>query len=279
MTAQDPALVPTHIRPPSRWPGLGLREAWRYRSLCMVLSRRLLKVRYRQTAIGIGWAVGQPMMMMVVFTIFFGMLARIDTDGVPYPVFYFSALAVFGVMSKILSEGSQAIITNSALVDRVYFPRIYLPAAVAFSSLVDLAANGVALAVLLVLYGIVPTWGVVLLPWLLLVGLGTALGLSLWLGALNVAYRDVQVILPVLTQVWFFATPIIYPADLVPPEWQSLYYLNPAALTITGVRWAVTGTGAPPPEAWVLGTVVGAVILVTGYIFFRQRQATFADVV
>lgn len=277
--ADDPSIRTTTIRPAVGWPGLDLKEVWRYRSLCLVLTRRLLKVRYRQTVIGVGWAVGQPLMLMVMFSIVFGALARLPTEGIPFPVFYFCGLAVWGVVTKVLTEGTLSITSNAALVDRVYFPRVYLPISVALSSVVDLLFNGLALIVMLLLFDVRPTTFIVLTPLLIAIAYMTSLGVAMWLGALNVEYRDVTVVLPVFVQLWFFATPIIYPADLVPPEWQALYYLNPAALTITGVRWAVTGTAPPPPEAWVLGTVVGAVILVTGYVFFRQRQATFADVV
>jgi len=279
MAAPDPALIETRILPRSRWPGFGLAEVWRFRELLMVLTRRLLKVRYRQTVIGVGWAVGQPLLLMLVFTVFFGMLARINTDGLPYPVFYFSGLAVWAVISKVVMDGSQSVVQNAALVERVYFPRIYLPVALALSTLVDLACNIAALGVLLVIYGIVPGIGMVTLPVLMAVAYGVSMGAAFWMGALNVPYRDVTVLLPVIVQAWFFATPIIYPASLVAPELQPIYYLNPAALVVEGTRWAFTGAAAPPLFAWAEGIVVAGLVFVTGYLFFRQRQGTFADVV
>jgi lipopolysaccharide transport system permease protein len=278
MTSHDPTLNPLVIKPVRGWPGLDLRETWRLRSLCVVLAKRLLKVRYRQTVIGVGWAVGQPMLMMIMFAVVFGALANVPTEGIPFPVFYFSGLVVWSVVSKILLEGSTSIIANPALIDRVYFPRVYLPASVALSTLVDLACNGVALAVMMVLFGVTPTVGLLTLPLLMVIAYAMSLGAALFLGALNVAYRDVNVLLPVLVQLWFFATPIIYPASIVPPEWETLYYLNPMALVVTGLRWAVAGTPPPPPEAWPLGLIVALLTLVGGYVFFRRRQATFADI-
>ncbi|MFN8619338.1 MAG: ABC transporter permease [Chloroflexota bacterium] len=275
----SPDLTPTVIRPPARWPGFDLREVWRYRSLCMVLANRLLKVRYRQTVVGVGWAVGQPMLLMIMFSIVFGMIAKVPTQGVPFPVFYFSGLAIWQAVSKILSEGATSIVNNSQLVDRVYFPRVYLPASVAISSLVDLGCNLIALAVMVLWYGVSPSMGMVTLPILLAVAYASSMGITLWLGALNVEFRDVTVLLPVIIQLWFFASPIIYPAEIVPPEFQTLYYLNPMALAITGTRWAFAGTPPPPNEAWVLGIVVSVLVLVLGYVAFRRRQATFADLV
>jgi lipopolysaccharide transport system permease protein len=275
----SPDPIPTVIRPPTRWPGFDLQEVWRYRSLCMVLADRLLKVRYRQTIVGVGWAVGQPMLLMVMFSIVFGMIAQVPTEGVPFPVFYFGGLAIWQAVSKILSEGATSIVNNAQLVDRVYFPRVYLPASVAISSLVDLGCNLIALGVMVVWYGLTPTLGMVTLPILIAVAYASSLGVTLWLGALNVEFRDVTVLLPVIVQLWFFASPIVYPSTIVPPEWQTLYYLNPMALTISGTRWAFAGTPPPPPEAWVLGIGVSALMLVVGYVLFLRRQPTFADLV
>lgn len=275
----DPSLHITTIRPAVGWPGLDLREVWRYRSLCLVLTKRLLKVRYRQTAIGVGWAVGQPLMLMLMFSVVFGMLARVPTQGVPFPVFYFAGLAIWGVVAKVVNEGTMSVVTNSALVDRVYFPRVYLPVSVALSSLVDLACNSVALAVMVVLFGVSPSPYILLAPLLVLIAYVASLGVAMWLGALNVEYRDVMVMLPVLVQLWFFATPIIYPATLVPPEWTLLYYLNPVALAVTGIRAGFASTPPPPIEAWPISIGMALFVFVVGYLFFRRRAATFADIV
>jgi lipopolysaccharide transport system permease protein len=245
----------------------------------MVLAQRSLKVRYRQTAIGVVWAVLTPLALMAIFTIFFGVLARLPSDGVPFPIFFFSALSVWQVMAKILTEGSGSVVSNSALVNRVYFPRVYFPFAVALASLVDLAFNLLALGVLLLLFGRVPGMAIVLAPLLIAIGYVTCLGVVLWLSALNVAYRDVAVLLPLIVQAWFFLTPIIYTASIVPARWHWLYYLNPMALVVTGMRWAVVGTAPPPPEAWPLAIAVALVAFLSGYLFFRRRESTFSDVV
>jgi lipopolysaccharide transport system permease protein len=269
----------TIIRPPGRWPGLGLGELWRYRSICLVLAKRNLKVRYRQTLIGAGWAVLQPIMLMLVFTIFLGLLARIPSDGVPYPVFFLTALAIWQVAAKVLSEGSSSVVANAALVNRVYFPRVLFPASVALASLVDLAFNGLALALVLLAFGFIPGWEIMILPALIAITYATSLGIAFWLSAVNVAFRDVAVLLAFLTQLWFFTTPIIYPASIVPEPYHLLYFLNPMALVVTSARWALLGTPAPPLEAWAVGVAVALLLLVTGYIFFRQRERTFADVI
>jgi lipopolysaccharide transport system permease protein len=273
------ALSPTVIRPPGSWPGLGLAEAWRHKSIVVVLARRNLKVRYRQTVVGAGWAMAQPILLMLVFTVFLGLLARLPSDGVPYPVFFLAALAIWQVTTKVLNEGSNSVVANSALVNRVYFPRIYFPVSVALASIVDLIFNGLALAIVLLAFGFLPGWGVLVLPVLIAITYATSLGAAFWLSAVNVAYRDVAVVLAFLTQLWFFTTPIIYPASIVPGPYVLLYYINPMALVITGVRSALLGTPPPPPEAWPIAIAMALLVLVTGYIFFRRRESTFSDVI
>jgi lipopolysaccharide transport system permease protein len=271
--------VRTTIRPPARWPGLGLTEAWRFRSICFVLVRRTLKVRYRQTFLGAAWTVLQPILLMLVFTVFFGLLAKTPSQGLPHPVFYFLGLLPWQIIARALAEGSASVVANAGLINKVYFPRVYFPAAAALSSLVDFLFGLVALVVLLFIFRITPGWQVLVVPVLVAVALSAGLGISLWLSALNAAYRDVAQLLPSLTQMWFFATPIIYPSAIVPKEFQTLYYLNPMALVVDGFRWAFAGTAAPPPIAWELGIAVAALFLVSGYLFFRHRDPTFADVV
>lgn len=269
----------TIIRPPSRWPGLGLDELWRLRAICFVLAKRNLMVRYRQTLVGAGWSVIQPLMLMALFTIFFGLLARMPSNGLPYPVFFFLGLVPWQMTAKILTEGSTSVVANAALVTRVYFPRAYFPTAVALASLVDLALAGVALAALLVLFGVVPGALVLLTPVLMGIAWLAALGVAFWLSALNVAYRDITQMLPFLAQLWMFASPIIYPSSIIPEPVRTLYFLNPMALVIEGFRWVVAGTPAPSLGAWILGTTVALTLVVSGYLFFRQRERMFADVV
>ncbi len=265
------------IRPPGGWPGLGLREFIRLREICFVLARRNLMVRYRQTLIGASWAILQPLLLMTLFTIFFGLLGRIPSDDLPYPVFFFLALLPWQMVSKILNEGSTSVVANSALVTRVYFPRAYFPLSVALASLVDFALGGVALAVLLLISGVIPGPALIALPLLTAIAWIAGLGVSYWLAAINVNYRDVTQLLPFLAQLWMFASPIIYPASIVPERFQALYFLNPMALVATGFRWSVGGAAPPSLMAWVLGSGVAVLLLVSGYVFFRHREPTFAD--
>jgi lipopolysaccharide transport system permease protein len=270
---------PITVYPPRRWPGLNLEETWRMRSVCVVLTQRLLKARYRQAVVGAGWALLQPLLMMLAFTVFFGIFAKLPSEGVPYPLFFFSGLIVWQIISKQLAEGSGSVLANSTLVTRIYFPRVYFPVSVALSSVVDFGFNLIALAVLMLYYGWLPAAQIVLVPFILVLVYAASLGLTLWLAALDVAYRDVSVLVPFLVQVGFFLAPIIYPASIVPPEYQAIYFLNPFALGIEAFRWAVLGTPVPPDVGWIAGTAVGALLFISGYIFFRQREDTFADVI
>src|SRR6187200_1271377 len=208
----------------------------------MVLTQRLLKARYRQAVVGAGWALLQPLLMMLAFTVFFGIFAKLPSEGVPYPLFFFSGLIVWQIISKQLAEGSGSVLANSTLVTRIYFPRVYFPVSVALSSVVDFGFNLIALAVLMLYYGWLPATQIVLVPFILVLVYAASLGLTLWLAALDVAYRDVSVLVPFLVQVGFFLAPIIYPSSIVPPEYQAIYFLNPFALGIEAFRWAVLGT-------------------------------------
>ncbi|MDP8904244.1 MAG: ABC transporter permease [Chloroflexota bacterium] len=268
----------TIIRPSGRWPGLGLAEFWGLRRICLVLARRDLMVRYRQTLIGSAWAIVQPVLLMIVFSIFFGLLGRLPSAGLPYPVFFLLGLVPWQMVAKILNQGSASVTANAALVTRVYFPRTYFPVSVALASLVDLALASIALAVILLAFGVMPGVAIVVLPIFVAIAWMTALGVAFWLSAINVTYRDIVQLLPFLTQVWMFSSPIIYPATLVPAPYHVIYFLNPLALVVSGFRWAIGGAPAPPAEAWLLGSVVSAAVLASGYIFFRRREATFADV-
>jgi len=236
-------------------------------------------VRYRQTVVGAAWAMIQPLLMMVVFTIFFGILARIQSEGLPYAVFVMIGLTIWQVIGKVLNEASLSVVANGGLVKKIYFPRAYFPIASALGSLVDLAWGALALAALLVIYQIVPGWGLILVPVLVAIALAAVLGISMWLAALNVTYRDVAQLLPFITQVWMFTTPILYPSTLIPTEFLPLYWLNPMVLVVDGMRWAIAGTTAPPLQEWIQGIAVAAFLLGFGYAFFRQREPQFSDTV
>lgn len=269
----------TVIEPPARWPRLDLGELWRFRAICLVLVERMLKVRYKQTIIGAGWAVIQPLMLMLVFTVFFGVLAQMPSEGTPYPLFVFTGLVVWQSVARVLADASASIVLNGHLVTKIYFPRVYLPIAVLLSSLVDLFFGLLALAVLMLIYGIAPGWSALLVPFWLLIACATVLGISLWLAALYAAYRDIGHLLPFLTQIWMFMTPVIYPSSMVPEAYRDLYAINPLVAVVEGFRWAFTG--APPPERQtvLVGTVVAAALLATGFLFFRKREPAFSDVV
>jgi lipopolysaccharide transport system permease protein len=269
---------PTFIEPPRRWPSLGLGEAWDSRGICLVLASRSIKVRYRQSVVGIAWVVLQPLLLAAVFTAFFSIMARTAGD-VPFPVFFLCGLFIWQFAAKVLGEGSNSVAANSALITRVYLPRIFFPLSVVLAGLVDVLFTGVALLVVMALYGLLPQPTIVFVPVLVAIAAAAALGAAFWLSSLSVTYRDVSVLLPVLTQLWFFATPVIYSVDVVSKDLLGLYFLNPMALVVTGMRWAILGLPAPPPEAWFLGTSVALAMLVSGFLVFRHRESTFADVI
>lgn len=268
----------TVIEPPGRWPRLGLAEAWNARGICLVLASRSIKVRYRQSVVGIGWVVLQPILLAIVFTAFFSIMAR--PGDVPFPVFFLSGLFVWQFAAKILGDGSNSVVANATLVNRVYFPRILYPVSVVLAALFDLLFTALALLVVLLLYRITPQPTVIVTPLLIAIAAATMLGASALLASLSPAYRDVTVLLPVLTQLWFFATPVLYSAHaVVRPDLETIYYLNPMALVVTGMRWAILGLDAPPPQAWITGTGVAVGLLVAGYLVFRHREPSFSDVV
>lgn len=269
----------TVVKPTGGWPGLALAELWRYRAICLVLARRNLMVRYRQTVVGAGWSLIQPILLMLAFTVFFGILGRLPSQGLPYPVFFFMGLVPWQMVAKILNEGSSSVVANGALVTRVYLPRVYFPTSVALASLVDLALASIVLGLMLLFYGIVPGPTVLLLPAFVLLAWITGLGVAYWLSALNVAYRDITQMLPFVTQMGMFMSPIIYPASLIPDPFRVLYFLNPIALVVTGFRWSIAGAPPPPIEAWLLGPPIAIGLVVSGYVFFRYRERTFSDVI
>lgn len=274
-----PRLGRTIIRPPGRWPGLGLAELWRLRVIAVVLARRSLMVRYRQTIIGAAWVLIQPLTLMLVFTVFFGLVLNQSIGTMPYPVFVFIGLVIWMMASRVLYQGSTSVSSNAGLLSKIYFPRAYLPIGVALGSLVDFAFGVAALLALLALYGLVPTIGLFTVPLATTLALATVLGVAFWLSALNAQYRDVGQLLPFLTQVWFFATPIFYSVEIVPVEWRTIYWLNPLAVAVEGFRWAFAGSNPPPVEAWLIGGLMATVLLISGYVFFRSREPMFSDIV
>jgi lipopolysaccharide transport system permease protein len=276
----SPASLPTfYIRPASNWSSIGLKELWEYRELLYFLVWRDVKVRYKQTALGAAWAIIQPVMMMVVFSLFFGYLARVPSDGIPYPIFTFCALLPWQMFAHALTESSNSLVANERLITKVYFPRLVVPIAAVLGGMVDFAIAFVILVVMMLFYGIVPTWAIVTLPGFILLAIMTALGVGLWLSALNVQYRDVRYTIGFLIQVWLFATPVAYSSSIVPERWRPLYGLNPMAGVVEGFRWALLGKSEPPGALLGVSVVVVILILVGGLYYFRRMEQEFADVV
>ena len=260
-------------------PGKQLRDLWTYRELLYFLAWRDFKVRYKQTALGVAWAVIQPFFTMVVFSIFFGYLGKIPSDGIPYPVFAYSALLPWSLFAHALNESSNSLVNNQGLITKVYFPRLIIPIAPLFVGLVDFGIAFVVLLGLMLFYGIMPGFALVTAPLFVLLAVVTALAVGMWLSALNVQYRDVRYTIPFLTQLWLFATPVAYPSSLLPEPWRSLYGLNPMAGVVEGFRWALLGqTQAPGP---LIAVSVGAVLalLIGGLWYFNRMEQTFADIV
>ena len=267
------------IDPPSGWTSIGFRELWDYRELLYFLTWRDVKVRYKQTALGAAWAIIQPLFMMLVFSLFFGRLAGIKSDGIPYPIFTFCALLPWQLFAHALTESSNSLVANERLITKVYFPRLVVPIAAVLGGLVDFAVAFAILLVMMFYYGIVPTWAIVTLPGFILLAVMTALGVGLWLSALNVKYRDVRYTINFLIQFWLFATPVAYPSSIVPAKWRALYGLNPMAGVVEGFRWALLGKQeAPGAMLWVSVAVV-ILILIGGLYYFRRMEQEFADVV
>jgi len=266
-------------RAPSGWlPSLDLAELWRFRELAVVLAGRDLRVRYKQTVLGVAWAVVQPLVAAAIFSVVFGRLVQVPSEGIPYPVFVYSALVVWTYFATGLESVSQSLVRDRDLVMRTYFPRILAPGAGVIPGLVDLAVSLAVLAVFMAAYGVAPGPELVLLPLWVLAAIAVLLGAGLWLSALNVRYRDVRHTLTFLIQVWLFASPVVYPSSLVDGAWRYVYALNPMATVIEGFRWSTVGGPAPGPYALVsLG--VTAVLLVSGIVYFLRAERRFADVI
>jgi lipopolysaccharide transport system permease protein len=274
--AGAPTLI---IRPARGWIAVNLRELWRYRELAFFLTWRDVSVRYKQTALGALWAIIQPFMTMLVFSVFFGRLGKIPSDGAPYPIFAFCALLPWQLFANSLTEAGNSLVSNQALVTKVYFPRLVIPISATLAGLLDFAIAFVILLAMMVFYGIAPTAAAWTLPLFLVLALVTALGVGLWLSALNVQYRDVRYTIPFLTQFWLFATPIAYPSSMIPERWRALYGLNPMAGVVEGFRWALLGTGHAPGPMLAVSSLTAAAVLVTGLFYFRRMERTFADTV
>lgn len=269
----------SRIEPPRRWFTLHYDELWAYRELIYFFVWRDVKVRYKQTAIGAAWAVLQPLMTMLVFSLFFGRLAHIPSNGLPYPIFYYSALLPWTYFSITLQSTTATMVDNQRLITKVYFPRIALPLSCVIAGLVDFMVSFLMFIVLMIYYHIHPTIALLWLPLFLLLAVLTALGVGLWLSALNAIYRDVRYVLPFLVQIWMFASPVAYPSSLVPEQWRWLYGLNPLAGVIEGFRWSLTGTGQAPGGLFFVSLAAVVLLLFGGVAYFQRMEMTIADIV
>ncbi len=272
--------LPVVVIEPSRGRiSLKLGEVWEYRELLYFLTWRDLKVRYKQTVLGAAWAIIQPFFTMVVFSLFFGKLARVPSDGIPYPIFSYAALVPWSFFAHGLSESSNSLVGSANLIRKVYFPRLVVPISSVVSGVVDFLLALVVLLGMMLYFRIVPTANVVWLPLLLLLAFVTALGVGLWLSALNVQYRDVRYTIPFLVQAWMFATPIAYPSSLLDEPWRSVYGLNPMAGVVEGFRWALLGTETAPGPMILISSLAALLLLISGAFYFRRMEKTFADIV
>jgi len=268
------------IKPSPRWVSLQLNVLWEYRELLYFLVWRDIKVRYKQTILGATWAIIQPFLTMVVFSLFFGRLAGIPSDGIPYPIFSYAALVPWTFFSNGLQNSSQSLVLGANLIKKIYFPRLLMPTAAVVGGIVDFGLSFAVLLLMMVYFGIVPTVNAIWLPVFLLLALITSLGVGLWLSAMNVQFRDVRYIVPFLTQFWMFATPIAYPSSLIEnPLLRAIYGINPMTGVVEGFRWALLGTDNPPGATIVVSFVVAVILLFTGAFYFRRTEKSFADVV
>jgi lipopolysaccharide transport system permease protein len=274
--AELPKIV---IQPSRGWRSLDLKDLWQYRELLYFLAWRDIKVRYKQTVLGGLWAIIQPFLTMVVFSLFFGKLAKIPSDGVPYPLFAYAALVPWTFFANGLSQSADSLVGSANLIKKVYFPRLIIPISSVLSGLVDFVLAFVVLLGMMLYYGLVPTLNVIWLPLLLVLALVTALGTVFWLSAMNVQFRDVRYTVPFLIQVWLFATPIAYPSSLLGEPWRTLYGLNPMVGVVEGFRWALLGAQTGPGPVILASSLAALTLFVTGAFYFRRMEKTFADIV
>jgi len=279
LTKHEPTTI--YIKPSTGLAALNLRDLWLYRELVYFMIWREIKVRYKQTMLGAAWAIIQPVLTMIVFTFIFGRVAKLPTDGnIPYPIFSYTALLPWGLFSAALNQASRSLTSNQNMVSKIYFPRLVLPLASVLSGLVDFVIAFVILIGLLIYYRVMPSINVLwALPLFLLLTIITALGVALWLSAINVKYRDVNYALPFMTQFWQFITPIAYSSTLIPAKWQIIYMLNPMAGVVNGFRWALLGIGNGPDAGLWLSVGISLLVLVSGLYYFRNMEKTFADTI
>jgi len=268
------------IKPSKGWVGLRLKDLWVYRELVYFLTWRDLKVRYKQSVLGVLWAILKPFMTMVVFTIFFGNFAKMPSDGVPYPIFAYTATLPWELFASAMSVASRSMVSSGSMISKIYFPRLIVPLASVMSALVDFFIGFIILIGMMIYYKIIPTIATLWLPLLILLALVTALGVGFWSSALMVRYRDVGYLMPFLTNIWMYITPVVYPASMIPEKWRLIYYLNPMTGVVEGFRYALLGTTQSISTGMVLlSAAISLIILVTGLFYFRRMEKQFADMI
>lgn len=269
----------TVIRPKKGWQTLNLKELINCRELLFFLAWRDIKVRYKQTVLGVAWAIIQPFFTMVIFSLFFGRLAKIPSEGIPYPIFSYAALVPWTFFANGLNQASNSLVGSANLIKKVYFPRLAIPIASVLAGVVDFILSFIVLIGMMTYFGFFPTYNVLWLPLFLLLALTTSLGVSLWFSALNVEFRDVRYTIPFLTQFWLFSTPIAYPSSLLSEPWKTIYGINPMVGVVDGFRWALLGTSTPPGLAMIVSAAAALILLISGAFYFRRMEKNFADVI
>jgi len=268
-----------YIKPSTGLTALNLHDLWVYRELVYFMIWRDIKVRYKQTILGAAWAIIQPVLTMLVFNFIFGSIAKVPTDGIPYPIFSYTALLPWGLFVAALNNASRSLTSNTNMVQKIYFPRLVLPLASVLGGLVDFAIAFLILIVMMIYYKVTPTVAIWTLPLFILLTIVAALGVALWLSAINVQYRDVNYVLPFLTQFWLFLTPVAYSAKVISDKWQIVYSLNPMAGVVNGFRWALLGTNTGPGLYMTVSVCISLIFLITGLFYFRSMERTFADLI
>lgn len=278
LTKHEPTTI--YIKPSTGFTALNLRDLWLYRELVFFMVWRDIKVRYKQTILGAAWAILQPVLTMLALYFLFDRVAKLPTDNIPYPIFSYTALLPWGLFVTALNQGSRSLTSNNNMITKVYFPKLILPLSSVLAGLVDFAIASVILVGLMFYYQVAPAWNLLwVLPLFLLLAIVTALGVALWLSAINVKYRDVNYVLPFLTQFWFFATPVAYSAKAISENWQLVYSLNPMAGVVNGFRWTLLGIGNGPDAGLWVSVCISILILISGLFYFRSMEKTFADTI
>ena len=271
--------IHVHIEPSKGWVSLRLRELWNYRELFYFFVWRDIKIRYKQTVLGASWAVIQPLMTMVIFSLFFGRLANVPSDGIPYPIFSYAGLVPWTFFANGLLQSSNSLVNNANMLKKIYFPRLILPISSVFGGIIDFALAFIVLLMMMGYFRIYPTVYIVWLPFFVLLAFVTSLGVGFWFSAMNAQFRDIRYIVPFLVQAWLFITPIAYPSSLLPEPWKTLYGLNPMAGVVEGFRWALLGTDTAPGSITIVSSIMAILIVVSGVFYFRRMEKTFADVI